>query len=84
MTRIFRALGVLLAPTRRDASTCGACGNAFTCGATILGCWCTKINLAPSIRTALRGRYSDCLCPECLENFASGESKIDVIAGKTT
>lgn len=60
-------------PQFRKPSTCEACGEVFTCGATLLVCWCAEINLSEATRAHLRSRYQNCLCRACLENFAKGE-----------
>jgi hypothetical protein len=60
-------------PQFRKPSTCEACGEVFTCGATLSGCWCAEINLSDEARSLLRSRYQSCLCRACLENFAEGE-----------
>ena len=56
----------------KDPSTCEACGGAFTCGATITGCWCVGIQLDDATRARLRSRYKKCLCRVCLERAAAG------------
>jgi hypothetical protein len=55
-------------------SACEACGRAFTCGATLAGCWCQEIKLSEEARAGLRARYERCLCRVCLENYAEGET----------
>lgn len=50
--------------------TCECCGDTFTCGASLKGCWCAEIQLTDEVRAELRSRYSDCLCRNCLEKFA--------------
>jgi len=44
--------------------TCPACGATFPClpGA----CWCAALRLSPQTRHSLRGKYDNCLCPDCL------------------
>jgi len=56
-------------------STCEACGRAFTCGATLAGCWCQEIKLSEEVRAELRACYERCLCRVCLENYAEGLKK---------
>ncbi len=51
-------------------SVCPACGEKFGCGATLRGCWCAEIRLSEAARAALRERYTDCLCRECLRRYA--------------
>jgi hypothetical protein len=54
----------------REPSTCEACGQPFTCGATLAGCWCTEVALTDDVRADLRQRYRKCLCRPCLEAAA--------------
>jgi len=46
---------------------CEACGENFTCGASLSGCWCGEIKLSDEARAELRAKYKDCLCRRCLE-----------------
>ena len=62
-----RRLLALLSPRWREPSTCEACGSAFTCGASLQGCWCTEVRVTAEARADLRARYRDCLCRDCLE-----------------
>ena len=55
---------------------CEACGEMFTCGATLAGCWCAEIKLSEATRAELRSRYQSCLCRSCLESFAESEGNI--------
>jgi hypothetical protein len=58
-----------------EPSKCEACGNSFTCGATLSGCWCTEVKLSEQAQTELRARYQGCLCRECLERFAEADQQ---------
>ena len=71
MTSWRRALGYI-SLRWKDPSTCEACGNEFTCGATIAGCWCTEVKLTKDARALLRSRYRNCLCRICLERARDG------------
>jgi hypothetical protein len=66
----LRKLAVLMSPRLSRGLTCESCGNAFTCGASLSGCWCAEISLSDELRAELKSRYRDCLCRECLERFA--------------
>ena len=53
---------------------CEACGNEFSCGASLRGCWCSEINLSDVTRAELKSLYRDCLCRECLERVSAKET----------
>jgi hypothetical protein len=53
----------------KQPSVCESCGNEFTCGATIRGCWCADIKLSDETRQDLRSKFKDCLCRDCLEKY---------------
>lgn len=59
----------------RPSSVCESCGDEFTCGASLAGCWCSEIKLGDSVRARLRERYKGCLCRACLEKFAGNEGE---------
>ena len=54
---------------------CEACGNEFSCGASLRGCWCSEINLSETARAELKGLYQDCLCRDCLEKVAAKDQQ---------
>jgi hypothetical protein len=56
---------------------CEACGKEFGCGASLAGCWCSDVKLSDAARAELGTRYKRCLCPNCLEQIASGERNKD-------
>ena len=67
---------LVVIPSQCSATaTCEACGAAFTCGATIAGCWCAEVKLSEAARATLRARYRSCLCRVCLENYAEVEAR---------
>jgi hypothetical protein len=39
----------------------------FTCGASLIGCWCMTVKVSNEARAELRGRYTKCICRACLE-----------------
>jgi len=65
LVRIGNALSQGL--SRRQV--CEACGNEFSCGASLRGCWCGEIALSGETRADLKSRYRDCLCRDCLNSF---------------
>lgn len=68
---MLRELTQLILTKRPAARTCEACGQPFTCGASLTGCWCQQVELTPAVRQELRERYHDCLCPACLAQFSA-------------
>jgi len=52
---------------------CESCGNEFSCGVSLHGCWCSELKLSPETRANLRSRYRGCLCRACLEQVAESE-----------
>ena len=67
----LRKLSNIILPQFRKPSRCEACGEVFTCGAGLKGCWCMEIELSAAVRAKLRERYRNCLCRACLERFAA-------------
>ena len=59
-----------LSPRWRTPSPCEACGEVFTCGASLTGCWCMKVKVSGEARVRLRERYTKCICRACLEREA--------------
>ena len=55
---------------------CSKCGLAFNCQNETSGCWCEKVYLSKESLDALRRNYQNCLCPACLESFASDTGKL--------
>jgi hypothetical protein len=65
----FAKLLALIFPSRRSTVDCEACGQAFVCGASLLGCWCKEVKLDADRRRHLRSKYKHCLCRDCLTRF---------------
>jgi len=74
MANTLKNIAGLFAERWREAAVCEACGNEFTCGAKLSGCWCAEIELTDQIRAELRSRYSGCLCRNCLEGCHESET----------
>jgi hypothetical protein len=51
--------------------SCAACGESFSCGAPVAGCWCEEVSVAREVLLQLRARYADCLCRRCLTAVAA-------------
>ncbi|NCC71760.1 MAG: hypothetical protein EOM06_00045 [Sphingobacteriia bacterium] len=58
---------------KTDASSnnaiCPKCGRSFTCNPTGK-CWCSGFTIPAENLRLLKTKYSSCLCPECLQEFA--------------
>ena len=54
---------------------CSKCGLAFDCGG-LFGCWCRDVKLDQATLAAMKKRYDDCLCPDCLKHLASVDAPI--------
>ena len=65
--------GVL--PTLQRELVCERCGERFTCGASLGGCWCAEIKLSDAAHAQLRQQYRDCLCRKCMEAAASDSAQ---------
>ncbi|MFN2578419.1 MAG: cysteine-rich CWC family protein [Pyrinomonadaceae bacterium] len=59
-------IGSALTQVLNREKVCESCGNEFSCGASLSGCWCSQIDLSDESRAGLRSRYRDCLCRDCL------------------
>lgn len=71
MKDVVRKLRVLMSTGLSRDLVCESCGNKFTCGASLSGCWCAGIKLSDEARAEMKSRYRDCLCRECLELVAT-------------
>jgi len=61
----------LFSPEYKDSSVCESCGDEFTCGVSIRGCWCTEISVSEDVRRELKKQFKKCLCRNCLVNTAA-------------
>jgi len=60
-------------PTALQQDRCPRCGGAFHCGAQDTApCACTGLQLSPDLLSALRTRWTHCLCLGCLQALADG------------
>ena len=48
---------------------CESCGATFECSG-LWFCWCRHVKVDDETRRDLRARFTDCLCPRCLERAA--------------
>ncbi|MGH9425068.1 MAG: cysteine-rich CWC family protein [Terriglobia bacterium] len=58
----------------KQPSNCEACGQTFQCGASLKGCWCASGPLSEEIRSSLRKKFKNCLCPHCLNNLSQNSA----------
>jgi hypothetical protein len=72
--KLKTALG-FISEKYKEPSVCEACGEEFTCGATVMGCWCTELELTDEARAELKSKYRECLCRKCLEKTATGQNR---------
>lgn len=56
----------------KEPKVCESCGEEFTCGATLKGCWCFNLELTEESRKNLKTKFNKCLCKNCLENYSVG------------
>ncbi len=57
---------------RGREQVCEACGESFTCGPALGPCWCFKEKVSAELREALKQKYGDCICQECLSRAREG------------
>jgi len=76
MSRVLKVLTNVANLRLERALKCESCGNDFTCGASLKGCWCSEIKLSDKTRGEFRSRFKDCLCRECLEKAAEAEKEV--------
>ncbi|HEY4329941.1 MAG TPA: cysteine-rich CWC family protein [Phycisphaerae bacterium] len=55
-------------PYKDGETTCPNCGKGFAC--TPDGCWCEKVKVPLEALIEMRERFTGCVCPECLHDFA--------------
>jgi len=78
MNRTLIKIGNAVSQALTRERVCEACGNEFSCGASLRGCWCSEINLSDATRAELKGLYRDCLCRDCLEKVSTKESSANI------
>lgn len=53
---------------------CERCGTEFDCFSPQEPCWCEGVKLSSNTLAALRAKFDDCLCPQCLESAAQNKT----------
>ena len=76
MNRTLIKIGNAVSQALTRERVCEACGNEFSCGASLRGFWCSEINLSDATRAELKDRYRNCLCRECLERVSDKETSL--------
>lgn len=59
-----------------QVKTCPACGRSFQCFGSP-DCWCASVRLPDKALVELRAKYVDCLCEDCLRNFAANYNEMN-------
>ena len=58
---------------------CLACGSTFGCCLVpISSCWCSKVEVSDTVLVEIRRKFSDCICPDCLNKFVSDKASSKV------
>ena len=70
MNHTLVKIGNALSQALTRQKICEACGNEFSCGASLRGCWCSEIDLNDETRVDLKSQYRDCLCRDCLSSVS--------------
>jgi hypothetical protein len=52
---------------------CSKCSTQFECGADVGKCWCMDFKLKPDVLNKLKEEFSNCLCPQCLKEYANDD-----------
>ncbi|WP_295443221.1 cysteine-rich CWC family protein [uncultured Thiodictyon sp.] len=59
--------------TAPEIKVCPRCGRVFECRRNDPAhCDCARVELCAATRSAINGRYRDCLCLPCLTALAAG------------
>ena len=53
---------------------CSKCNVSFECGNEKPGCWCEDLFLEQETLTKLRKEYDNCLCSNCLKEYANSNN----------
>ncbi len=76
--KVKKALG-LVSEKFKEPQICESCGEMFTCGANLKGCWCFEIDLTEENRNDLKSNFNDCLCRNCLEKVNQAANNLNEI-----
>ena len=52
--------------------TCPACGSRFRCEGE-RDCWCERVPVHRARMVEILERYTDCICPACMERYRAVE-----------
>lgn len=53
---------------------CPKCGTGFKCMGE--DCWCEQYQILPKNLYYIRKTWNNCLCPECLKEFAENKEQL--------
>jgi len=84
MKQVLYRINEVLADALTRQRVCESCGIDFSCGASLLGCWCSEVSLTEETRAELKSRFKDCLCSDCLNKFAAKDESKNPSALKST
>lgn len=54
---------------------CSKCNTDFECKAEGSGCWCEGLTISCENLQELRNDFDNCLCPDCLSQYAAPVAK---------
>lgn len=58
----------------KNIKNCSKCGKSFEC-AHHNDCWCSEYVIPTDILRFLKKTYEDCLCPDCLAQYAENKGR---------
>ena len=61
---------------------CPSCNAGFSCGSERAGCWCERVDVPPPGLAALRVEASGCVCPSCLDSYASAPLGAEAVGAR--
>lgn len=55
---------------KEQVKRCPSCGKGFVCQGED-DCWCEKLRIHQREMKMIMNKYTDCLCPDCLQKFVT-------------
>jgi hypothetical protein len=59
-----------------SVKSCSKCSATFECSNEKMGCWCENLFLDIDTLKKLKEEYDNCLCPNCLKEYANSNNII--------